>query len=81
MLLPIGHDSLSSRRLPIVTIVIVALNVLVFVATLVVGPRQRDARARAARGLRLVAASQATGDPGWHGGCKHGGRRPPCSHR
>lgn len=56
LIVPISHENQEARRWPVVTIAIVAINVLVFVATLFVGA---DAEHEAARIAKEVSSYQA----------------------
>lgn len=42
MIIPIGHERMEAQRLPYVTIVIIALNVIFFIGTQISGPKHRE---------------------------------------
>lgn len=58
-IVPISHENMEARRWPVVTTAIVALNVLVFVATIFLGADAERSASGAARAVSEYGASHA----------------------
>jgi hypothetical protein len=57
MLLPIKHENMSARRLPVVTLALIAINVLVFLGTYSTIEEQAPQLGKARAHILLLAAA------------------------